>query len=235
MLFLLSACGPAISDPNISSSHLLLQPTPKARLTYVAIGASDTFGLGTQDPQSQSWPADLSELLASGDKAVDGQQIDVRLINLGIPGMHVHDALSNELPVAIDAHPNLITVWLAVNDLADNVPVDMYAHDLDLLLTKLKAAVPHATIVVANVPDITKLPHFHDRNPQTLRAGILAYNTVIANTVQKHQVLLVDLYQQWNELSNHPEYISSDGFHPSTMGYARLAAIFHEVLQQNGK
>ncbi|HAG97762.1 MAG TPA: hypothetical protein DCL75_02595, partial [Ktedonobacter sp.] len=106
---------------------------PNARLTYVAIGASDTFGIGADDPQTENWPADLSVGLGTG----------VHLVNLGIPGITLHQALSVEVPVALDAHPNLVTVWLAVNDLANNVPLASYAHDLDLLLSRLQRDAPH--------------------------------------------------------------------------------------------
>ncbi len=143
-----------------------------AKLTYVAIGASDTYGVGADDPETQNWPADLSTLL--------GRQ--VHLINLGVPNIDVHAALGVELPIALDAHPDLVTVWLAVNDLADNVPVASYAHDLDLLLARLRICAPHARIAVANVPDLTLLPRFKSSNVQTLRTQILAYNNVIASS-----------------------------------------------------
>ena len=199
---------------------MAVQQTPKARLTYVAIGASDTFGTGTDDPQSESWPADLALKLGRG----------VRFVNLGIPGIHAHEALQVELPVAIDARPDLVTVWLAVNDLADHVPADSYAHDLDTLLSRLHEALPHARIAVANVPDLTLLPHFRSTNVSALRSQITAYNTTIAATVTRHHVILVDLYSLWHELANHPEYISNDGFHPNALGYSRIAQIFYTVL-----
>jgi lysophospholipase L1-like esterase len=202
---------------------LSVQQTPKARLTYVAIGASDTFGTGTDDPPTQSWPSDLANKLGNG----------VHLVNLGIPGIHVHEALNVELPVALDSHPDLITVWLAVNDLADQVPLDSYSHDLDLLLSRLQSAAPHTQIVVANVPDLTLLPRFRSTNAQELQTTIVAYNTTIATIVQRHHVLLVDLYQQWRELASHPEYVSSDGFHPNALGYTRVAEIFYQVLQKH--
>jgi lysophospholipase L1-like esterase len=198
-----------------------VQQAPRARLTYVAIGASDTCGIGADDPQTQNWPADLSAKIGSG----------VRLVNLGIPGVLLHQALNVEVPVALDAHPDLVTVWLAVNDLANNVPLDSYSHDLDLLVSRIQAAAPRARIAIANVPDLTLLPYFSSSDPQTLFTQIQAYNTSIATIVKRHHVILVDLYSQWSELRNHPEYISDDGLHPSTFGYTQIAELFYKTLQ----
>lgn len=219
LLFLLTSCAFLPGKPQ-GSNQLAIQQTPKARLTYVAIGASDTFGTGTDDPQNESWPADLALKLGSG----------VRFINLGIPGIHAREALQVELPVAIDARPDLVTVWLAVNDLADHVPTDSYARDLDTLLGYLQKALPHARIAVANVPDLTLLPRFRSANISALRSQITAYNTAIATVVARHHTILVDLYSRWSELANHPEYISNDGFHPNALGYTRIAQIFSMVL-----
>ena len=214
----------SLSDGQSSTGAIVVQQAPKARLTYVAIGASDTFGIGADDPQSENWPTDLATKLGSG----------VHLVNLGIPGILLHQALSFELPVALDAHPDLITIWLAVNDITQDVPLASYSHDLDLLLNRLQAAAPHARIVVANVPDLTLLPFFSSYSEydlQALKTQVLAYNTAIASIIKRHHVLLVDLYQQWQGLKDHPEYISQDGLHPSTLGYAQLAELFYQALQ----
>jgi len=200
---------------------IVIQQPPRARLTYVAIGASDTFGEGADDPQTQSWPVDLAAKLGSG----------VRLVNLGIPGITLHVALDVEAPVALDAHPNLVTIWLAVNDLADAVPVASYARDLDLLVSQLQRAAPHARMAIANVPDLTLLPYFSATDPQNLYSKIQDYNAAIASVVQLHHILLVDLHAQWRELRNHPEDISSDGLHPSTLGYTLIAQLFYQTLQ----
>jgi lysophospholipase L1-like esterase len=196
----------------------------QAGLTYVAIGASETFGAGTDDPATESWPANLATSLGK----------PVHLINLGIPGLHIHEALSSELPVALDAHPNLVTVWLATNDLADHVPLASYSRDLDLLLQRLQTAAPRARIAVANVPDLTLLPYFRSYDATTLRKQIADYNTAIATIVQRHHVVLVDIYDSWHELADHPEYVSRDGLHPDALGYTRIAQIFYDVLRKNG-
>ena len=215
LLPLLSACGGS------GLGNVTLQPVPKSRIVYVAIGASDTFGIGANDPLNDNWPNDLAGLLGS----------QVRVVNLGIPGADVSNALQAELPIAIAAHPTLVTIWLAVNDLDNKVPVATYEQNLNQLISKLQQADPQARMAVANVPNLAYVPHFQSWNQQTLKTQIAAYNAAIANVVQQHHVLLVNLYQLWQELANHPEYISSDGFHPSTLGYTRIAQIFYNVLQ----
>ena len=218
---ILAGCSIPTTSGQAGTQKVVVQQNPKARLTYVAIGASDTFGIGADDPTSENWAADLAAKMGSG----------VRLINLGIPGITLHQALSVEVPVAIDAHPDLVTIWLALNDLANNVPIDSYTHDLDLLLSRIQAAAPHARIAIANVPDLTLLPYFNTTDPQTLYAQVQSYNAAIASVAKRHSVIVVDLYQQWQELRNHPEYISGDGLHPSTLGYAQIADLFYQALQ----
>ena len=59
-----------------------------------------------------------------------------------------------------------------------------------------------------------------------MRAEVDRWNAAIAAAVQRHGAQLVDLHATWQEASQHPEYLASDGFHPSTDGYARLAELF---------
>src|SRR4026207_1709292 len=58
-------------------------------LTYVAIGASDTVGVGAGAPETESWPAVLWRRLPPGSK----------LVNLGISGSLVRQARTQQVPV----------------------------------------------------------------------------------------------------------------------------------------
>lgn len=224
LLFLCLVCASCVpwtlQTPSVNQ-QFQLQPQPHAHLTYVAIGASDTYGTGTADPVHESWPADLSRKLGKG----------VRLINLGIPGIDTPTALRVELPVALDAHPDVVTIWLAVNDLVARVPVPTYQRDLETLLSRLRSAAPHARILVANVPNLALLPRFQHSNTQQLSQQIKLYNQAIATAVNATpRVVLIDLSQFSQTLTDHPEYISNDGLHPSAQGYAQLAAIFYQTM-----
>jgi lysophospholipase L1-like esterase len=186
---------------------------------YVAIGASDAFGIGTDDPRRDAWPRVLANHLTPAP----------HLINLGIPGATTSLALRDELPIALAAHPTLVTVWLAVNDFDDNTPLATYTQQLRILLAAL-AQTTTATVYVANLPDLTLLPHFAASDPTALRARMVAWNTAIAAACQENGAHLIDLTVAWASLAQHPEYLSSDGFHPSTLGAAKLANIFAQAL-----
>ena len=183
-------------------------------LTYVAIGASDSVGVGATLPERESWVAVLHARLPEGS----------RLVNLGVSGSLLRQALDQQLPVALDADPDLVTVWLAVNDLNARVPLDRYTADLDALLRALRERTD-ATILVGNVPDMSTLPAAARMNLEP----IPAWNARIEEVVARNGAQLVDMRDAWREVVEHPEYVSSDGFHPSTAGYARLADRFYEA------
>ena len=192
------------------------RPARSHPVVYVAIGASDSYGVGADDPATESWPAALARYLPPG----------THFVNLGVPGILLHRAVEVELPVALDAHPTLVTVWLAVNDLAAGVPLPRYRHDLGVLLGTLRRAT-HARVLIANVPDLALLPAFAGYTGLT--PVIAAWNAAIAAEARAHGAILVDLYAHWRDLAQHPEYVGPDGLHPTAEGYRRLADLFWRI------
>lgn len=213
---MLVACGPAPRPA--AKIHQLASSTRD--FTYVAIGASDAFGVGTDDPADDNWPTVLSHLLGS----------DTHLINLGIPGETVAEARRTELPVALDAKPSLVTVWLGVNDIVQSVSIPEYEAQLEALLRSLQQQT-HAHVFVGNIPDLSLLSFFAGYDQTALQATISRWNAAIAQAAAATGASLVDLYAGWNELAAHPEYIAGDGLHPSTEGAKRLAEVFFSQIR----
>jgi lysophospholipase L1-like esterase len=191
--------------------------------TYVALGASDAYGIGTDDADRLNWPSVLAGELGA----------PVHLVNLAIPGATVGDALRVELPVALDVHPTLVTVWLAVNDLARGIDLTTYSQQLTALVQALRRGT-QARVYVGNLPDLTLLPYFASDDPVALRAKIQQWNVAIATICTQAGAHLVDLAADWSDLINHPEYISEDGLHPSTRGAARIADAFAAAILATG-
>ncbi len=202
-------------------------------MTYVAIGASDAVGVGADDPASESWPAALASMLPRGSK----------LVNLGVPSITLARALDVELPVALDAlsrrtrgkagDRDVVTVWLAVDDLRAGVSLPSYAANLHTLLHALRAGAD-ATVLVGNLPDLAAIPSFRGQGP-ALAATVAAWNNAIAAVVRRDGATLVDLYAGWRELAAHPEYVGPDGLHPTAAGYRRLAELFYQGLKGGGR
>jgi lysophospholipase L1-like esterase len=209
---------PAVPDAPARPATVVHRSARSYPFVYVAIGASDSYGVGTDEPARESWPAVLARYLPPG----------THLVNLGVPGILLHRAVEVELPVALDAHPTLVTVWLAVNDLAAGVPLPRYRHDLGVLLGTLRHAT-HDRVLIANVPDLTLLPAF--RAYRGLGPVVVVWNAAIAAEARAHGAILVDVYAHWRDLALHPEYVGPDGLHPTAEGYRRLAEFFWRVYR----
>lgn len=196
-----------------------------ARIVYVALGASDTVGVGAANPARDNWTAQIARRLPPGS----------RYVNLGHSGSTLAQALRTELPAALAAHPTLVTVWLAVNDLNALVPPDDYGAQLDKMLGALQKT--HARVFVGNVPDLTLVPAYRDNgyvDANSLNQIIAMYNHVIAATVARHHATLVDLYAASKPVLHNLKNVGKDGFHPSTQGYTLLANLFYQVMRRHG-
>src|SRR5579859_6654334 len=141
-----SACGASsTAQQTIATTPTPDQPVTRQLLfsngpfTYVAMGASDAVGVGTSKPATQGYVPQLAERLPTGSHT----------INLGISGVHLHEALERELPLALSAQPKLITIWLVANDFVAGVSYTNYMSDLDTLLKQLRTGT-QARIVMAN-------------------------------------------------------------------------------------
>jgi acyl-CoA thioesterase I len=203
----------------LAAAACLPRSQPARPLTYIAIGASDAVGVGAPNPEREGWVPRLGAQLGP----------NVRVVNLGVSGSTLAQALDEQLGPALDAQPDVVTVWLAVNDFNSRVAVDRYAADLDVLLSQL--ATTHARVFVGNVPDLGRVAAYRGVDAAPLRVEVDRWNQVIAATSARHGATLVDLFGRWQEVAEHPEYLSADGFHPSAEGYQRLADIFGEVAR----
>ncbi|MBI3970080.1 MAG: hypothetical protein HY332_02220 [Chloroflexi bacterium] len=200
------------------------EPTPAPALTppltYVALGASDATGVGVDNPARDGWVPVFARSLPQ----------PARLVNLGIPGLKLREALGVLLPPALEAQPNLITVWLVVNDVLGGVALDDYVADLDRLLEQLRSGA-RARVAVGNIPDASESSRYLGLPSVERRALTGLWNAAIGATVRAHDATLVDLFTRW-PVALHPEFIGPDGLHPTAAGYRSLAATFLALLRE---
>lgn len=226
----LTTCAAPVSSPARSSTATVAvtstpTPTPTAApaVRYVAIGASDTVGIGATDPTTGSWPARVAALLPPGSAYV----------NLGVSGSVAIQAKDAQLPGAIAQKPTVVSVWLAVNDMNATILPASYREALGAIVDALVAKTD-AKIFVGNVPDLRGVPAYKDADKNTLLAQITAYNDAIASVVKSGpgRVFAVDLFTGSAGLVS-TITVSGDGFHPSDEGYKLIAQRFADAMRVN--
>jgi len=227
---LLAAGACDVSRPDVLPPPPDTGPPP----VYVSVGASETTGAGSDQPLRDGWPRVLHRT------ALPAGAVHV---NMGIPGATVAQALAEELPTTLDARPNLVTVWLNVNDITRGVAVATYEAQLDSLVRQLRRG-GQTRVLVANTPPLDRLPAYQQGRlladlpaPEEVQEVVGRYNAAIARVVERHGAFLVDLHAAGmaaRAAGTEASFISRDGFHPSTAGHARVAEAFAEVLRASG-
>lgn len=219
------ATGTASTAAGVTLSPTMTPaPSPTAAIRYVAIGASDTVGVGATDPATGSWPARVATLLPPGSA----------FVNVGVSGSIALQARTAQLPGAIAQRPTVVSIWLAVNDLNATIEPASFANDLGAIVDALVSR-SEAKIFVGNVPDLRPVPAYAEADKVALFRLIGAYNAAIAAIAAKHpgRVAVVDLFTGSAELVS-TITVSGDGFHPSDAGYQLIADRFAAAMRGGG-
>lgn len=193
---------------------------------YVALG--DSLSAGISD-WGQGDPAiGFAALLAA---ALRESTPDLRYTNLGVGGARVADVLREQAPRAVALEPDLVTLVVGANDVP-GTPEEQFRSDYRALIETLRAGVS-GLIVVADIPQMAHLlPEQYASYRAALRSRVAAFNTIIAETVARHDVLLVELSRSAASLD--PGNLSDDGLHPNARGYREMARAFARTLSGAG-
>ena len=232
----LAGCGggQATASPRTPLASAALPSAGQAGV-YIALGASETIGIGAAHPNEEAWPQVFYRT------ALPRAFV---FYDLGIPAETTAEAINNELPIALSLHPTLATVWFNFDDLVGGVSVVDYEQRLANLVHQLRAG-GRTQVLIANTPVLDKLPVYAACGaappPGSPRCPLMgqvlpspleldgladAYNAAVARVAAQEGATLVDLHAQGEVPVDHPDFVSADGFHPSTAGHAAIAGAF---------
>lgn len=211
---------------------------------YVAVGGSDSVGVGSDEPLREAWPQVFYR------RALPRR---ATFVNLGVPAATVADAFLDEAQEAISLGPQLVTLWLNVTEVLLDIPVDTYASDLSNLVRLLRRG-GDTEVLVANVPPLDRLPAYlacraSPRSsscyisqevppPEVIQASVDAYNRAIAGVVEREGAVLVDLHNAGMRARRDGAdegLVADDGFHPSTGGHDAVASVFVEAWRRRSE
>ena len=195
-------------------------PTHEERFVLMTLGASDATGAGAV-PSSEGYVSVMGREL---ERRVPG----LFLINLGLAGARI-DQIMQQARAArqLGMKADLVTIWTGSNDLIHGDHPETFQQRLGMLLRMVRRDLSDR-IVVANLPDLTRLPRFRAHpHPAVTAERVAAFNRAILEETAATGASLVDLFSQpvRDEL-----VFNLDGFHPNNAGHREIAGLFLSVI-----
>ena len=155
-----------------------------------------------------------------------------RLVNLCVSGATTDDVLREQVARMRNHDPSLVTLGIGTNDVGRNVSPEQFNRNYEQIISRLRAQTK-APIVVTNIPAISQAPVVPAFMRDQARRRIELFNARIADLAARNNLLLVDIYSKSYELiPRHPEFFSSDNFHPSDVGYELWAVTMWPAVKE---
>ena len=120
--------------------------TTDPEMTFAVLGDSTAAGVGAGDPERA-----YATLLA---KRIAAEGYRVHLVAFGVSGARTHDVLRDQVPLAVEARPDLAFVGVGANDVTHLTPLDEVRADASELVQRLRAT--GADVVIAGAPDMPR-------------------------------------------------------------------------------
>ncbi|MFN2454133.1 MAG: SGNH/GDSL hydrolase family protein [Pyrinomonadaceae bacterium] len=177
-------------------------------VVYLALGDSTGVGIGAKRGGY------VDRLFTRIERAHPGS----RLVNRCASGAATADVLIRQMNQTSHIKPTFITINIGANDLIQGRSPEKFAHNYEEIILRLRKETV-APILVMNIPDISLAPAVPIYMRDSARRHIVGFNSRIEEIAGRHDLRLVDLYNQSRAFSPHREFFSQDGLHPSDVGY----------------
>lgn len=201
-------------------------------IRYLALG--DSFTIGTGVGAERAWPA-----LLTGAWRQRGRQ--VALVNPAVNGHATDELIREQLPLAREVRPTLVTLLIGANDVVrairgrgafHGILEDRYGASLERIHDQLrKAGVPAAAVHVLPQPDWSTAPAAAAfAAPDALLTSIERANRIARETTERAGARYVDLFPLMRTQAARA-MLAPDGLHPSEEAHVELAEALLERIR----
>ncbi len=185
----------------------------RSDLRLLVLGDSIAFGTGAQRAEHALGPRLAAALVEDGN--------DVDLHVLAVPGAVSAD-LPRQVRAAAPLAADLALVVVGANDLVRLVPPERAAVSLDAALRTLRAG--GTDVVLVPAPDMSSVPFVPPAFRPLVQGACAQLQRRQAAVATATGVTVVAAADVNRAFGADPALFAADRFHPSSAGYARIAA-----------
>jgi lysophospholipase L1-like esterase len=206
-----------------------------SRLRLVVLGDSTTAGVGVGRAED-ALPYRLAQHIA------DRERRPVHVVSYGWAGARIADLPATQLPRALEPlregetapflpGADIVALVIGSNDATHHTKPGRYRADLRRALETVRESAPHARVVLAGIPafrgalraiePLISLADMYARILRPISRAEAARAGVAYADLARHVPPRID---------RTTEFLSSDQFHPSAVGYAIWADVIFEAL-----
>jgi lysophospholipase L1-like esterase len=208
--------------------------------SIMALGDSITAGVGGSGGSYRPW---LFHLALSHEQTItfvgSGMNGPAKVDNVvfpkgneGHPGYTIDDISGHTgihdltAPAMQKFHPNIITLMIGTNDIANSLDLANAPSRLAGLLDTITSSDPEVLLVVAQI-----IPTGNDAANVRARAFNNAIPALVkARTDAGQHVIMVDVYDAFAADANYKRDLMSDALHPNDTGYVKMAEVWYAAI-----
>jgi lysophospholipase L1-like esterase len=183
---------------------------------YVALGDSCAEGLDDPYPDGKTYRG-WNDLTATALAAVSPS---LQYANLAVRGRRLDQILTEQVPLAVEQRPDLVTLFGGGNDLLQ-ARWSATAKSLDTTVATMAEVA--RTVVLFTLPNIARLPGLN-----WLRPRVNQFNDLLAMTAARYDAVLVDVRD--DPYCNDERLYGPDRLHLGALGHQRVAAHVLDAL-----
>ena len=221
-IFTISSCT---KKPVMNTTQLADTP-----LTFLALG--DSYTIGESVSESERWPVQLSDSLAS--KGVTIEKTDI----IATTGWTTEELLAGIEDASPDTTYDLVSLLIGVNNQYRGYDISTYRIEFEELLQQAISFTggDPSKVFVVSIPNYGVTPFGQTRGEDEIRKELLEYDAIAEDIATKYEIPFVNITPISEQAKTYPALVASDDLHPSgkmyTLWVEEILPIVEEMLKQ---
>jgi lysophospholipase L1-like esterase len=189
------------------------EKTPPLRLLTLG----DSYTIGESVSESERWPIQLASELSKKNIELAPTTI---IAKTGWTTDELQEGI-NDAP--LDYPYDWVSLLIGVNNQYRGGDIEKFKAEFENLLNQavIFSGNIKEHVIVISIPDWGVMPYAADRNQEEIAFEIDNFNQAIYQICVNYNIRFVDITPLSRQVSKHPEWIASDGLHPSGIQYSK--------------